>query len=97
MTDTLDAAKLAKTQAPLLDVIAQRWSPRSFDSSYRLTEQELTSILAAARWAPSAQNIQPWRFSVFQPGDEAWEAVTQNGLTGWNRAWAPSASGKPCR
>ena len=38
-----------------------RWSPRSF-KKITLTEQTLSTIFDAARWAPSCYNDQPWQF-----------------------------------
>ena len=62
--------KTAITAAQILPVLAERWSPRSFDANYKLSEHEVLSILEAARWAPSANNAQPWRFSVLHRGDD---------------------------
>lgn len=84
--------KTAITAAPILPVLAERWSPRSFDTDYVLTEHELLSILEAARWAPSANNAQPWRFSVLNRGEELFQQVAAEGLSGFNQAWAPNAS-----
>ena len=49
-------------------------------------------MLEAARWAPSANNGQPWRYSVALRGSELHEKVVA-GLTGFNQGWAPNASG----
>ncbi|MCM8812324.1 MAG: nitroreductase family protein [Candidatus Omnitrophica bacterium] len=38
-----------------------RWSPRSFRPA-SIRQEELLSILEAARWAPSCYNDQPWIF-----------------------------------
>lgn len=55
--------KPAESAHPIHDVIARRWSPRAFDE--RPVEQEtLKSLFEAARWAPSSNNEQPWRFIV---------------------------------
>ena len=55
--------KPAGAAHPIYDVIARRWSPRAFDE--RPVEQEtLKSLFEAARWAPSSNNEQPWRFIV---------------------------------
>lgn len=55
--------KLAESAHPIHDVIARRWSPRAFDE--RPVEQAtLKSLFEAARWAPSSNNEQPWRFIV---------------------------------
>ncbi|WP_078433193.1 nitroreductase family protein [Metabacillus halosaccharovorans] len=40
-----------------------RWSPRSFLEK-EIPENVLFSLFEAARWAPSASNIQPWRFII---------------------------------
>lgn len=84
--------KTAITAAPILPVLAERWSPRSFNTEYTLSQHELLSVLEAARWAPSANNAQPWRFSVLNRGEELFEKVAAEGLSGFNQAWAPSAS-----
>ena len=84
--------KTAITAAPILPVLAERWSPRSYNTEYVLTQHELLSVLEAARWAPSANNAQPWRFSVLNRGEELFQQVAAEGLSGFNQAWAPNAS-----
>lgn len=83
--------KTAITAAPILPIVAERWSPRSFDLNYKLTQHELLSVLEAARWAPSANNEQPWRFSVLVKGTALHAAFSET-LSGWNQSWAPHAS-----
>ena len=83
--------KTAVTAAPILPVIANRWSPRAFNITYQLTQHELLSVLEAARWAPSANNGQPWRFSVLERGTKLHSELVP-ALAGWNAAWAPTAS-----
>ncbi|MEY4016389.1 MAG: hypothetical protein RLZZ189_186, partial [Pseudomonadota bacterium] len=51
-----------KADYPIHSVFTDRWSPRSF-SNEAITEDELLTLLEAARWAPSAFNAQPWRFA----------------------------------
>ena len=84
-------SKTPETSAPLTPLLASRWSPRSFDKSYEISDQDLLSILEAGRWAPSANNLQPWRFSVAKRGTELHEKVVA-GLTGFNQSWAPDAA-----
>jgi nitroreductase len=84
-------SKTPETSAPLTPLLASRWSPRSYDKTYQISDQELLSILEAGRWAPSANNLQPWRFSVAKRGTELHEKVVA-GLTGFNQAWAPDAA-----
>ena len=85
--------KIAITAAPIAPVLAERWSPRSFNREYLLTQQEALSILEAGRWAPSANNLQPWRFAFISRNDEMHAELCEKGLTGFNQAWAPDASG----
>jgi nitroreductase len=84
--------KIAITAAPIAPVLAERWSPRSFNREYLLTQQEALSILEAGRWAPSANNLQPWRFAFISRDDEMHAELCEKGLTGFNQAWAPDAS-----
>jgi nitroreductase len=81
----------ALTSAPLHPLLSQRWSPRGFDTTHRLPEAQLTALLEAARWSPSANNSQPWRFVVTQRGEPAFERLTST-LAGANRRWAGRAS-----
>lgn len=81
----------AHTSAPINPVLAHRWSPRSFDESVTLTAADLTPAFEAARWAPSANNLQPWRFIVGFRGDETFNKIAAH-LTGSNLEWAPKAS-----
>ncbi len=84
--------KTAITAAPIASVLAERWSPRAFDETHTLSQHEALSILEAGRWAASANNGQPWRFSLLNRGDALWQQVAERGLTGFNQSWAPRAS-----
>ena len=84
--------KKAITAAPIAPVLAERWSPRAFDREYLLTQDEALSILEAGRWAPSANNLQPWRFAYISRDDKLHAEICAKGLTGFNQAWAPDAS-----
>ena len=84
-------SKTAITAAPILPVLAERWSPRAYDATYEISQHELLSVLEAARWAPSGNNTQPWRFSVAKRGTELFDKI-RGGLSGFNAAWSPNAS-----
>ena len=84
--------KKAETVTPILAEIANRWSPRAFDHNYVLTHDELTAILEAGRWAPSATNLQPWHFSVVHRGEALHQQISAEALSGFNAAWVPHAS-----
>jgi nitroreductase len=83
--------KKPETSAPLTDLLEKRWSPRAYDANHLISDEDLLSILEAGRWAPSANNGQPWRFSVAVRGSDVHAKVTE-GLGGFNQAWAPTAS-----
>ncbi|MEN9741033.1 MAG: hypothetical protein RLZ72_1299 [Actinomycetota bacterium] len=83
--------KRATTDFPILDVLAERWSPRGFDTEATLTMSDLNPAFEAARWAPSANNLQPWSFIVGFRGDETFEKIAA-ALSGFNASWAPHAS-----
>jgi nitroreductase len=84
-------SKTPETSAPLTPLLASRWSPRSYDETHEITDQEILSILEAGRWAPSSNNGQPWRFSVAKRGTDLHAKVVA-GLTGFNQGWAPAAA-----
>ena len=84
-------SKTAVTAAPILPVLAERWSPRSFDENYLLSSNEIISVLEAARWATTSNNSTPARFSVLVRGTELHSAVAP-ALASWNAAWGPTAS-----
>jgi nitroreductase len=81
----------ADTEAPLIAALVERWSPRAYDPSAVIEDETLRTILEAARWAPSANNVQPWRFVVARRGTPEFAAV-HDGLLGFNQAWADSAA-----
>ena len=83
--------KTATTTAPLHPLLASRWSPRALDPRHDLPLEQLTALLEAARWAPSASNTQPWRFAVTLRGTAGHAAVLDT-LAPGNRAWAHAAS-----
>ncbi|HLR03657.1 MAG TPA: nitroreductase family protein [Virgibacillus sp.] len=58
MTDIKEFRRAAHDIDP---IFLKRWSPRSFLNK-EVPEDVLHSVFEAARWAPSAANMQPWRF-----------------------------------
>lgn len=88
MSHVLD--RTAQTDVPILDVLAERWSTRVFDAEAPIDEEALRAALEAARWTPSANNTQPWRFLLARRGTDAHEKVVAS-LVGFNQGWAPAA------
>lgn len=84
-------SRKATTAAPLIDPLATRWSPRAFDPEAIVETETLRTILEAARWAPSANNSQPWRFIVARRGTEAFTTV-HGAMAGFNKEWADSGA-----
>lgn len=86
-----DVTRRADTQSPIIEVLATRWSPRAFDKNAVIAEPVLTTVLEAARWAPSASNNQPARFIVARRGSASFATITE-ALMGFNKTWADTAS-----
>jgi len=84
-------SRRADTDAPLIPILIERWSPRGYDATAVIDETTLTTVLEAARWAPSASNMQPSRFIVARRGSANFTTIHEN-LMGFNQAWADSAS-----
>jgi nitroreductase len=90
LANTLQQTKRAETDAPIHELIATRWSPRAF-SSRDISNQDLKSLLEAARWAASSFNEQPWRFYIARKSDgEAFKRLLET-LVPFNQAWAGKA------
>ena len=83
--------KSADTSLQLHPLLQERWSPRAFDSSHRIVDEDLDAVLEAGRWSPSANNFQPWRFIVGKRGSKNFDSISET-LKGFNQAWAPYAS-----
>ncbi len=81
----------AETSVPVHEIIATRRSPRSFNEAAVIKNEDLTAILEAARWAPSAFNGQPWRFFVGKRGDEVFGQIMTS-LGDFNKSWAKNSS-----
>jgi nitroreductase len=93
MTTAALSPRTATTSVELHPLLADRWSPRAFDRA-PLEDADVTALLEAARWAPSANNYQPWRFLVGRTSAAGADA-TYTGLLGslaeFNLLWASAA------
>ncbi|GBF78438.1 hypothetical protein PA598K_07082 [Paenibacillus sp. 598K] len=69
-------------------LILNRWSPRAY-TEQAVSDEQLYTVLEAARWAPSASNAQPWRFYIARTDAER-ERFGQF-LRPRNRLWATKA------
>ncbi len=77
--------KRAITKYPVLDIIKNRWSPRSF-STKEIDEASMQTILEAATWSFSSNNEQPWRFVVAHKGTDLFNSIYTTLFPG-NQPW----------
>ena len=82
-------SKEAFTSHKLNPLLMKRWSPRAF-SDKQVGEDKLVRVLEAARWAPSASNIQPWVFFPGMKGDDIYQKIFQT-LVEFNQLWCKHA------
>lgn len=74
------------------DLLLQRHSSRSYDSSKMVTEEHIRLLVEAAHTAPSCYNDQPWRFLIChkQIDVDAYTKVLES-LVEFNQNWAKPA------
>lgn len=75
----------------IAEPLRSRWSPSVFDATHQLSDVEVSRLLEAAQWAPSAGNRQPWRFLVLRRGSAAHDRFVPH-LSRGNAGWVPRAS-----
>lgn len=81
--------KSANNDYVIHELIKERWSPRMFASD-PVSNEDLQSLFEAARWAPSSNNLQPWRFMYFKKGTEAYDQAFHC-LSDFNQRWVKHA------
>ena len=69
-------------------VFIDRWSPRAFLDK-ELSDEQVSSLFEAARWAPSCFNDQPWHFRYAR--SQADRELFAGPLVEKNRLWATKA------
>jgi nitroreductase len=83
--------KIPDTQHPVIDLIKNRWSPRSF-SKKTISDSDMQTIFEAASWAFSANNEQPWEYIYAHRTDtEAFQKLHDCLLQG-NKPWTKQAA-----
>jgi nitroreductase len=86
----MPAANSRESAHDIDPMFLDRWSPRAFTEA-TMTEDELLTILEAARWAPSTANYQPWRFIYALRGGPHWDRFVSL-LAEGNQVWAKNAA-----
>ncbi|TDQ42869.1 nitroreductase family protein [Aureibacillus halotolerans] len=84
----VDVSSFRTSEHGIEDIFLNRWSSRSY-SSETISDRELHAVLEAANWAPSSNNIQPWRFFVAK--DEEQLTLYRSFLHEFNLSWAGKA------
>ena len=82
--------KTAPVSHPVIDIIRQRWSPRSF-SAKQISQTQMDSVMEAARWSASCANEQPWKYYYAFHGTPGFEKLLDC-LSGGNQPWCKNAS-----
>ncbi len=90
MQPSFEIAHLRQPAHEVLPVIVNRWSPRAM-SGAPLSASEIARLFEAARWAPSANNNQPWRFLYARRGSADWQAYFDL-LADGNQRWCTQAA-----
>jgi len=72
------------------ELFLNRWSPRAM-SGEEIDEATLFSLFEAAKWAPSSNNNQPWRFIYGRRNTKNWTTIF-NLLAEGNQGWAKNAA-----
>ena len=75
---------------PISPIFLERWSARDF-TDQTISDDELSTLFEAARWAPSSSNQQPWRFLYAKRDTPDW-AFFFDPLFDGNKGWAGRAS-----
>ncbi len=78
------------TEYEINDQFLKRYSPRAF-SGESISKDELMTLFEAARWAPSASNLQPWRFIYAMRGTPEFDKLFSF-LIDFNKDWCKRAS-----
>jgi nitroreductase len=89
-TTTTPSASTSSSTPALHELLATRRSPRGFAVDRPVEAETVHALLEAARWAPSANNSQPWRFGVARRGEPAFRALIGT-LAPGNQVWAQHA------
>ncbi|WP_158975313.1 nitroreductase family protein [Cellulophaga sp. L1A9] len=87
--EQIQLENIAESDYEIFALLKQRYSPRTF-KDVRIKKQHLNQLFEAARWSPSSNNIQPWRFIYAEKNSEAYEKIISC-LSDFNKEWAVNA------
>ncbi|WP_213523507.1 nitroreductase family protein [Nonlabens sp.] len=89
MKNITDFNKITPTDHDIIDLIKNRWSPRTF-SDQPVSQRELQMLFEAGRWAPSSNNLQPWNIVWGIKGSKTYDRI-MDVLVEFNQKWAKNA------
>ena len=81
-------ARPAPTSGPIHDLMTRRWSSRAYDPKRPVSREQLAALVEAARWAPSCNGDEPWRYLIWDRSrdpegfQKAFDCLSEN-----NRKW----------
>ena len=90
LTTDIEISKYRQPDHDIEPILFHRWSPRAM-SGEEISEQELTTLFEAARWAPSSYNGQPWRFLYARRGTANWDRFFDL-MVEFNQSWTKHAA-----
>lgn len=84
--------KKASTQYPINTLLASRWSGRAYDPDKFLSQEDIVTLVEAARWSPSCFGDEPWRMILCNKAVEKsdWQKAFECLMEG-NQGWAKDA------
>lgn len=80
---------IRKTEYEINELFLNRCSSRALSDN--VSKKEIMELFEAARWSPSASNIQPWRFYYAMKNTPVWNDFFGL-LVEFNQIWAKNAA-----
>ena len=89
---TLSALSSCYADDCVTNVIQKRHSGNNFDTTKSIAMPDLLTLLEAARMAPSAQNMQPWFYTIYQRDQNSagYQKILQS-IPAKEQSWAKNA------
>ncbi len=85
-----DPLQHRKADHPIETLFLQRWSPRAM-TGQPIADSDLNRLLEAARWAPSTNNEQEWRYLYAKRTGPHWQTFFDL-LAPGNQVWCKNAA-----
>ena len=90
MSEMQRGRDVRKSEYPIDTVFLDRWSPRAMSGEAH-SAADLMTLFAAAHWAPTSGNSQPWRYLYARRDTEHWPLFFEL-LNEGNRTWCHRAA-----